>query len=79
MAIKAITAPPANTDRMMRQLAMPVASRIMAPMRIQSVDVSPNEPGIRPINMSSVDSGSWVKVVSEAASSLCEVAPEVAI
>ena len=52
MAIQPITRPPATTDSMMRQLPMPEASRIMAPMMMQSVEVSPNEPGMRPMKAS---------------------------
>ena len=44
--------PPANTLSMIRQLATPVQSRMTAPIRIASVEVSPIHPGIVPKNQS---------------------------
>ena len=45
-----VARPPAKTERIMRHDAMPVARSRIAPRRMQSVEVSPNEPGIRPRN-----------------------------
>ena len=40
--------PPAKTESIVRHEAMPVKSRIAAPMRIASVEVSPTQPGMKP-------------------------------
>ncbi len=78
----AMTNPPANTDNMMRQLAIPVASSMAAPISMQRVEVSPTEPGIRPTNMSHNDKGSPMTFVSVSVSpvfdAICPrgVAPE---
>ena len=49
---KAINIPPAKTLPIVRQLAMPVQSRIMAPMAMAITLVSPTLPGIKPVIMS---------------------------
>lgn len=47
-----MAAPPANTDSIILQLAIPVNRRIAAPIRIAIVEVSPIDPGISPKNIS---------------------------
>ena len=44
--------PPAKTESMTLQLAIPVISSMAPPMSMANVEVSPMEPGINPRNMS---------------------------
>ena len=48
----AIRPPPRNTLSMVFQEAMPVHSRITAPMAMAMTEVSPMDPGMRPMIMS---------------------------
>ena len=47
--ISAITIPPANTEPMVFQDAIPVQRRIMAPMAMAMTDVSPIQSGMKPV------------------------------
>lgn len=48
-------APPTNTETIVFQLAIPVTNKITAPIKIANTEVSPIEPGIKPINASQVE------------------------
>ena len=50
-------APPTNTETIVFQLAIPVTNKITAPIKIANTEVSPIEPGIKPINASQVEIG----------------------
>ena len=47
--INAITMPPANTLPMVFHDAMPVQRRMMAPMAMAMTEVSPIQPGMKPM------------------------------
>ena len=44
----AMRKPPTTAESMTRHEAMPQMSRMAAPMRMQKVEVSPQEPGMKP-------------------------------
>lgn len=67
----AVIAPPINTENIVFQLAMPVINRITAPIKIANLDVSPIEPGIKPMNMSIKDSG----LPNTSVTAVCSLSP----
>jgi len=65
--------PPAKVETIIFQLAIPVHRSITAPISMASVEVSPIEPGIKPINISIKDG---ILSNSPAAACASGVAPE---
>ena len=74
---QAMNAPPTNTEIIVFQLATPVHKRITAPIRIAITLVSPIEPGIRPVTISMLNSGT-VPVVAANPRGVATVSPSTA-
>ena len=55
-----MTDPPTNTLSMVFQLAMPVQSRMTAPMAMAMTEVSPMQPGMNPVTMSQTEASKGV-------------------
>ena len=72
-----MNAPPTNTENIVFQLAIPVASNRIAPKAMAITLVSPIEPGIKPVTISQ-ENGGTAPEVAAAPSGVATVSPSTA-